>query len=616
MSNRWTITYLLLGIFIFMAQLASNPEGFANGEELINPTNTFILKNNFTFDNLILVQYMPFCGGCSVETSLFYPLTWFFEPSLLLWKSIPLLVWLGILLMSARITLHISNIFAVHCTMLLLLFSPLWYSKGILIGWGNHFESGLLVLICLWFYMKRRYALLGFSMGFSVWFCYGILCIFPVICLAYLLQPHRNLRYVILWGMGLMVGLLPWFWSRQIQFVQDLRTDEAFFEVYGQSIFQIWEKRSNTVHRLQELIGLTQWKSMWSPVLSSEKWMFGASTTFVFVVGILYSLCSRTYLIAFCAISYGLAYVFLSPTYVDSNCIQGECGILSFMEYRYLMPLYPLVAICTAKTMSVLWRYGGFSKMITSLLFLGSVGVGSGIHIVEFASFQPQQRMMYSSAVNFHYTMMNHAYLRFLDLEHPCSQLPPDTHAKELTLNTTGYNVAKQHFNGRGKRVKNLNCLDELSEIDKLAFLYGYAVFAREFIPSDPDLFPHQYPLVLLPSDDIFWAYHFDRLTKITLTDPPLSSSTNNLASEWNNGYRYIKMELRQSYPLEKIELDNFSIEFQQGVFEGVGEWFIGDPQSLTILLTKIQQTDASAFKKAWFLGSRRGYYRQHETFH
>ena len=41
-----------------MAQLASNPEGFANGEELINPTNTFILKNNFTFDNLHYLWYM------------------------------------------------------------------------------------------------------------------------------------------------------------------------------------------------------------------------------------------------------------------------------------------------------------------------------------------------------------------------------------------------------------------------------------------------------------------------------------------------------------------------------------------------------------------------------
>jgi len=179
-------------------------------EEMINASHAWTIAQ----EGLGLawpLQYRPFCGGCTADALLGAALFSWLPPSWVIWKLVPvgftvLLAWAGMRTLHRRVGPAAAVAFG-----LLLVFPPRAWLQLSLIAWGNHYESGVLVL-CAALLASRRStgaaAGAGMVLGLAIWVGFSALFGVPALILwLALARRWRSLGALIL---GLQVVWIPW----------------------------------------------------------------------------------------------------------------------------------------------------------------------------------------------------------------------------------------------------------------------------------------------------------------------------------------------------------------------------------------------------------------------
>ncbi len=508
----WAGVYVLM----FVLRFAQSDDSMIVDEELHTPTVATLLTVDFSPVLLPLLQYTPFCGGCTAEAVLVWPLFSLFGPWLVLWKLIPMLTGVVILLVGSTLAEQAAGRIAARVFAMTLLCGPSWWTVGSSVAFGSHFEMMSLVLpvLCLWARMLsvpvQGAFLLGFLLGVAVWFCYGAIFIVPVLSTVWIL--HRLSKPQLLWAegsriaMGMSLGMLPWILTqgvlRQIGFLES----ESWFSVYSYS-FRALLGNVPFSQRLNELLGAPQWLSMWAPILSTEQPFPGAAAVIACVVVVALTVgvgvwkwqTDRTrgallLAIGLAPISYALCYVLLAPA-------GAPAGSLPFTpnDMRYFLPLVPCIALCLGVMTARLLTHGRACSVLAVVLLIPTVGSGAFIRMAEI---QPQK--IHTTGFSriaiepdtvirrFHVLRLDAASLQNLPyltttLKENLSELPDTPHARSLILMAIGYHLVGMIMVEESLQKQNLvrteqafTLLESLAGEDRQDIFYGMALLLRD----------------------------------------------------------------------------------------------------------------------------------------
>lgn len=349
----------------FVLRFLASPRGLVADEELHTPTVAAVLSGRLDPTDLPDLQYMSYCGGCTVEALAVLPAFATLGPSLVVWKMVPLAFGLGILAACWQISLRLAGPTAARVCAAALLFGPIWWSEGSTIAFGSHFEVMLPVLlgVLAWRALlaatdaPRRALPWGLWSGLGLWFHYGSAFAPPVLGLLWLVHRVRNggaraLPREGAWAaLGTIIGLLPWVWTRL-----DLRNgtqDQPAFEVYGQGVGDLLGG-APVLQRLDELVGPAQWASAWYPVLDDAAQLPGLWTTAVAAGAVAIALALGLsglrqkqapplgLALALLCVAYAGCYIALAPAAFPV----GDAPPYVANDLRYALPLVPLVCLC------------------------------------------------------------------------------------------------------------------------------------------------------------------------------------------------------------------------------------------------------------------------------
>jgi len=186
-------------------------------------------------------QYTTFFGGSTVVAALAAPLFAVFGPRLWALKAVPI----GFHLAAVGLLFLLLDRFATRRAAwiggLLMALTPPGYTIITTVAWGSHMESNALALLACYLFLDLcsaregrawRRLLLGFVLGFSVWFGYQTLVFVTAIAALDFLHDRRGfLRGALPQAAGFLAGMIPWF-------VYNLRHDFAGISLYGASIVE------------------------------------------------------------------------------------------------------------------------------------------------------------------------------------------------------------------------------------------------------------------------------------------------------------------------------------------------------------------------------------------
>ena len=211
---------LLLQAATVLVFMWIDPQAFYDVEALHNATVARELARG-AIGQLLLFQYMPFCGGCTVEAVVGSGLFRLFGEHYLVWKMVPLGFGWGITLVGWSILRrHFGRSHAWAWAALLSL-PPLILAMPMGMAWGNHYEVTLFVFFQLALAHRlvdrpgtaQLWFALGAVAGLGLWFCLSSAFALPAIVLTLLLAPGAAARgrSVLLCSAGLLLGLCPLF---------------------------------------------------------------------------------------------------------------------------------------------------------------------------------------------------------------------------------------------------------------------------------------------------------------------------------------------------------------------------------------------------------------------
>ena len=508
----WVGVYVLM----FVLRFAQSSDSMIADEELHTPTVAILLTADFSPSLLPLLQYTPFCGGCSAETMLVWPLFSLFGPWLVLWKIIPLFIGVVILLVGCTLSERAAGRIAARVFAMTLLCGPTWWAVGSSVAFGSHFEMMSLVLPALFVWATmlsvpvQGALLLGVLLGGAVWFCYGAAFVVPVLVSIWIL--HRLPTPHLLWAegarmaIGMSLGMLPWMLTqgvlRQIGFLES----DSWFSVYN---YSVWTLLGDVpfAQRINELLGLPQWLSMWAPILNTEQSIPGAAAVLACVVAVALTVwmgvwkwqTDRTLgalllAIGLAPLSYALCYVLLAPAGVPAGSLPFTAN-----DMRYFLPLVPCIALCLGVVTARLWAFGGARAAIAVALLIPTVGSGA---VIRLAEIQPQKL----HTAGFHRiaiepdTVIRRCHVLRLDatslydlgylsttLQQHLSNLPDRQYARSLKLMAIGYHLVGMIAVEESKQTKGLlrteqilNGLEHLSAVDRQDLFFGMALLMRD----------------------------------------------------------------------------------------------------------------------------------------
>ena len=209
---------LLLGAGVLLLQLSAvlNPDIVeVDPEEMYNASHAFELTQGHLREALLL-QYRSFCGGCTLNALLGAGLFSLLPPLWPVWKLVPigftvLLVVLGVEAMGRRQGLAAGVMLGG-----LLLLPPMSYAALSLIGWGNHYECGVIVALSVLLVTGRltpgRLLLLGVLLSGGVWVGFSALFALPAAAiwlLHRLMRQQVSLRRLLWLLPGMLLGAVP-----------------------------------------------------------------------------------------------------------------------------------------------------------------------------------------------------------------------------------------------------------------------------------------------------------------------------------------------------------------------------------------------------------------------
>ncbi len=187
--------------------VAANPLWFLDNEELVNPTvGRELLAGNGAL--LLQMQHNPHCGGCTVMALGGAASFQLAGESFLAWKAIPALWSAATMLVGFALLRAGGWQLGAWAWLVLFIGLPAALFQTLLMGWGNHAEVVLFVLLQGLVALKAErppgWVLLGAVAGVGAWFCLGSIFALPAILLV--LRPWKRLPLV---GLGLVLGALP-----------------------------------------------------------------------------------------------------------------------------------------------------------------------------------------------------------------------------------------------------------------------------------------------------------------------------------------------------------------------------------------------------------------------
>lgn len=192
-----------------LVRLVSRPGNYVDWEESYNATVGFVIWRAGLWEELLRLQYVEFCGGCTVVGALAAPVLGVGGDHFLLWKALALAWGAATLLVGFVAVDRWAGRAAAWAFAAMLAVPPSGLAEISLFLWGNHQETLLFVLAGLALAVDRPVAaaLVG---GVAIWFCRTALYAEVVLIPALLfLHPTRRIAVVAAFVAGLLPIALP-----------------------------------------------------------------------------------------------------------------------------------------------------------------------------------------------------------------------------------------------------------------------------------------------------------------------------------------------------------------------------------------------------------------------
>lgn len=201
------------------------------------------------WEALWALQYRPFCGGCTLDAGIGALLFGVLPPTLSTWTLVPVLL----TVIAAGLAVWLADRDHGQALsaplMLLLVFAPLSWAQLSLIGWGNHYEASLALLVAwvLAIGPRRpgRVLALGLALGLGLWIGWSALPGALGLVGWWGLRERDPRRWLRLLA-GLAVGAAP-------MLVRALGTGESpAATIYADG--ELWPTAARVGHNLQALV--------------------------------------------------------------------------------------------------------------------------------------------------------------------------------------------------------------------------------------------------------------------------------------------------------------------------------------------------------------------------
>jgi|GEM_PF-6042595 len=358
--------------------LASDPMWFWDREALHNAgVAREVLAGNGRY--LLNLQYMEFCGGCTVESLMGAAAFAVLGQTFVAWKLVP--ITFGLLLLAGGWALLRPERETTADSLLwlgMITLPPVLMAQSMVMGWGNHFEVFALVVwlaVLAESIVRRpeklwRWALLGASFVFTCWFSLtGAVSILALA--ARLFSPFRDavrregLRLPLALVAGFLVGGLPYL---------------VFFIVDGRDPFEFARSFQGSNGRFDHLgermsqLALYAYGGVFQASGGGDRsaWSWASVAAVWLLVGLGLPAARRHPMPYLLLASYGLVYA-LSPAEPSSL---GQSGLPPPVDQRYLFPWFASLLLAAAVGGGALWSRGGAVRVLAVVLTATVVAPG------------------------------------------------------------------------------------------------------------------------------------------------------------------------------------------------------------------------------------------------
>lgn len=640
----WLLPTYLVSFLLFFV---GSPEGFCNWEELHTPTAALMILHGYLGD-LLGMQYMTFCGGCSVDSLLAVPLVAAGGPSLLLWKLVP---W-GFSLVALGAGYWVVHRWADRRAAILyglaLILAPTAYQHLAMVGFSNHVQVMGLVWLSLAAWTRALDAeglhwpfLTGLLAGTTFYYCYTGAFAPPVLLLLYFAWRPRDILRPRGWVflLGLALPLAWWAWA-QAHLPSKSSLDEPFLSVYGTDAGSM----ISLEHVLARLprFGPTCWRSLFAPSLGENTLLVGSGVALVFAVGVLgailrgaLALVRRRATPLDIALP-GLTLSFLTAYLLVSTCAVADLSKIWLPEYmRYQAPFMSLGAACLAGTIARLWQ--GRTKPIAMALTLLLLGPGLTGRLASIQIGQLTPRPLFLHGTNW-LTIGNRINVPAFNTVDDIRTVVEGSHriARRALLSQFGDRLGQAILYGGDEEalVRLASWVRELSEEDQASLLRGIAPLVQDRYqnggPNDPrvtELFDavgkdatcilrrEQYRVDSKAQADRFAVWDSNAVGSPPLGDMPCPIE----AGDWAYGYMlmawaHIGTDRDFRSPEAALSKTTFTLEaleperrpaFLEGVGERAGELWGYNPWARRRLSSGVQEEFVPAFEAGFERGAR-----------
>ncbi len=401
-------------------------------EEMFNAGQAWALLNGHATD-LFRLQYREFCGGCTADALLAVPLFATLGPRWAVWKLVPIVYSVAFTVVAHRVLTRRVGPLAGAAVVGLMLFPPRTFLHLSLIGWGNHFEAGMvaatgLLLVADALYRPfspLRWVATGAVLGAAVWIGFsGTYCVVAAVLLLVLLRRWKPLGAMVV---GVALGVSPWllqWWTTH---------QHPFVTIYeeGESVPLL----TRIPAKIRTLVAPRQLAALFGVPDLPIGYAAGIAWAASFLGAI--ALLARTGNLAGRAILAGLFSWLAIYSVVRFQVAEPDWpGVAVPGSCRYAAPLFPLAFLALAVGFGTLWKRNQKRLAGSVLLLPLLVGIGSRAETLK-APF-PAASVWTMHAVDWPYFRNQFSYVVSQD-----AHLNPTT-ADPFSRNAHAYGAARE----------------------------------------------------------------------------------------------------------------------------------------------------------------------------
>lgn len=422
--RRWiALTLLLASAFLIRAAVvfAPPPDVFEKGEvyqeELLRGIAAQELLEG-PVAPLFEYQVNHFWGGSLVVSIVAVPFYAVFGSRIVALRLVGVLFGLVAVYCAFRLLDGFAGRTAAWIGALFMALPPPGYTYLSTMVFGTHMESNALALLLVWLYFEWRArersgvwrtAVLGLVSGFALWFGYGLLLVLVLVAAFELVEDHWFFlrKRALPWLAGFAIGFAPWIlYGRECGF--------RGFEVYEAGLLDhfvigVTQGTSVDMHGVVRYTLLEKTAMMFDVDYPQAMWFHGSlgieeldmarAATFGIlavvlsvgwrarkhVFGVVSGIWAHTFgerpsaSLRVHARDLGLfAIVFTAlyfVAYVASDFAIGPRGWI--FNFRYLMPIWPFVAICLGLGLAKLVEQRGFVRIVAIVGTLALTGLST-----------------------------------------------------------------------------------------------------------------------------------------------------------------------------------------------------------------------------------------------